>query len=147
MFHPGWYGSSWYGPGWWPAGVAASSAAGTPWITPRELASARRSAERSLPGVAVIYRRTALSDGQGGQTWSWGEVETVRCRLAPRAADERVQEGRLATVTGWQLLLPWGTELYAVDRVVVAGEWYEIVETEAPRPEAVFTAARAVRVV
>lgn len=37
----------------------------------------------SLPGTAVLQSKTAMADGQGGQTWTYSAAGTVDARLSP----------------------------------------------------------------
>lgn len=147
MYAAAWYGPAWYAAAWWPAGAAAPAPAGRPWIAPDQLAAARRAALLSLPGTATILRRTRLSDGQGGEEWTWVDVGTAACRLGPARIEEAVRAGRPAEVTRWRLLLPWGMEVHAGDRVLLAGRVYEVQGADPPRPEAVLTTTDVVRIV
>lgn len=110
------------------------------------LASARATATASLPGECTIRTASVADDGQGGQTETWDDAGTYPCRLSPYSRREQATEGRMAAVTQWQLLLPYGSTISAKDRVVISGSIYEVTDTEPPRQEAIFTEASVVRV-
>jgi hypothetical protein len=85
-----------------------------------------------LPDTCNILSEALASDGQGGQTSTWGTVSTgVACRL-----DESGQTGgnQLVPVAGalreahrYMLSLPHDTTIGAHDRIEFAGNTYNVI--------------------
>lgn len=94
-----------------------------------ELVEMRETLNTTLPGTAVILRRTATSDGQGGQLWDYAAAGTVASRLSPipslRQAEDEVA-GRVAELSAWILTVPAHTDIDELDRVTFNNFTYEV---------------------
>jgi head-tail adaptor len=101
-------------------------------LTSGELARMRTDLNLSLPGTAVIHRRTETSDSQGGVTAAYAAVGTVDCRLSPSLANfgsgEELHGDRVQTVTTRMLTVPGTTDINSKDRVVVDSVTYSVTE-------------------
>lgn len=129
---------------YFPADQAPAS--GSPWITEAELRSMRGMAALSLPATCMVRRYTAVPNGRGGSTQSWGDVVSYACRLTAKRRGEQTAEGRWVAVVEYQLLLPFGATIGPKDRVTVAGVEYEVAPTIVPTSEAIFSEVTVTRV-
>jgi head-tail adaptor len=87
------------------------------------------------PGHA-IYRRTRVSDGQGGHTETYAELATgspVMGRLHPRSGREQILGARPDEATQWGFACPPGTDVQKGDQIRKDGR---IVEIDAVLPSA-----------
>lgn len=111
-----------------------------------EIHTARETSDAFLPGTAVIQAKTATSDGQGGQTWTYAARAggTVDARLAAENTQPRSGEiaSRSATATSWVLTIPAATTITNTDRVVFDSVTYEVLSIMTRTPEEI---ARRVR--
>lgn len=115
-----------------------------------EIHVARETSDAFLPGTAVIQSKTATSDGQGGQTWTYAARTggTVDARLAA----ENTQPGsgeiasRSAAVTPWILTIPADTTITNTDRVVFDSDTYEVLSVMDRDPEEIARRVRLVRI-
>lgn len=102
-------------------------------LTAGELASMRTTANTlGLPGTAYLLTPTLASDGQGGQTATWGTAGTVSARFAFHKDGAEVNVGdRLSKVAGWIVTVPAFTTVAATTRIKEAGSGteYEVIET------------------
>jgi len=102
-----------------------------------ELTFDRDELEESLPDSALVMRQIEVVDPDGGTTITYATVEgleAVPCRVIPRRtfAAERVEGGALAAVTYWEILMPWDTDIFDTDRIVVNDVIYEVNDGGAP---------------
>jgi len=97
-------------------------------LTDPEIARMRATAERALPGTAVIKDGTLSSDGGGGNTEMFTPRTggTVSCRVAPIGGNEREEGGRIAADSQYVITLPAETTVEADDQIVVAGVTYNV---------------------
>lgn len=105
-------------------------------LTEGDLQSMRATLDRTLPGTAIIQRRTFSADGQGGGTEIWAAVGTVDCRLSPIPAGERAEferAGSMAERRDRVVTVPDGTDIEGKDRVVIASVTYEVSHVDGPR--------------
>lgn len=116
-------------------------------LTPTELARMREDVAPSLPDTLVIHRATRTADGVGGQTSVWAAFGTVACRVEPvdRGQGEEIAGSREAEPTEYVIHLPYDETVTPDDRVVYAGETFEILEVVDHRSWDVHTRLRAVR--
>ncbi len=91
-----------------------------------DLASMRATAERALPGTAVIHGGTLASDGGGGYTETFTAAGTVSCRVAPAGGSEITEGERIMADSTHVITLPAGTTVETDDRIVVAGFTYNV---------------------
>lgn len=75
--------------------------------------------------VTLVSRAVSGQDSYGNDVY--GEMQTVipGCPVWPRSSSENVQGGDL-TVVGVATLLPSGTDVAAVDAVLIGGLRYEV---------------------
>lgn len=113
-----------------------------------ELHTARETSDAFLPGTAVISSKTAVSDGQGGQTWTYAASGTADARLAAENTQPRSGEiaSRTASVTSWILTLPADTTILATDRVAFDSNTYEVISIMDRDPEEIARRVRLVRI-
>lgn len=97
-----------------------------------ELASMRTTADAvGLPGTAYLLTPTLVSDGQGGQTATWGTAGTADARFAFHKDGGETNVGdRLTKVAGWIVTLPAFTSIAETARIKEAGSGteYEVIE-------------------
>jgi hypothetical protein len=97
-------------------------------LSDADLTWMREALEQTMPDTCVILQPVHTSDGQGGQTTTWGTVTSVRCRIDPgrKELKELVGGAVMAPYSWWQLTLPWDTSIEASYRVVVNGDIYNL---------------------
>jgi hypothetical protein len=93
------------------------------------VAIGRRLANDGLIDSAVVYDRSAVADGHGGETFTYtARPAEVRCAVlttkdTPLANEAGLLQGpQLSTI-----LMPYGTEVPEGSRLVVAGVTFEVV--------------------
>lgn len=96
------------------------------YLTDADITSMSETAELSLPGTAIIRRRTFTSDGGGGGTATWGTAGTVACRIGPLNGSEREIADRISAEATSVLTVPVGTDIGTADRVVSDGRTYNV---------------------
>jgi hypothetical protein len=78
--------------------------------------------------IAVVTRPPATEDTFGNPTYNWGAATSTAvagCSVQPLIGQEAIV-GRDTVVSRWQVWAPSGTTISAVDRVVFAGDTYEV---------------------
>lgn len=97
-------------------------------LTTADLENMRATAERALPGTAVIQNGTLTTDGGGGYTEAFTPRVggTVACRVAPLTGSERETGDRITADAGYVITLPAETTVETDDRIVVAGITYNV---------------------
>ena len=105
-------------------------------LSESDLAFMRDTIGEMFPDTCNILSEALASDGQGGQTSTWGTVASkVACRL-----DEQTQRGvnQLIPIAGalreshrYQLSLPYDTIIAAHDRVEIGSSTYHVVSVNA----------------
>ena len=101
-----------------------------------EIASMRTLLETSLPGTAIVQRRTLSSDGQGGNVEAWANQGTVSCRWSPLrniGDTEAVQGDRIAALRHRLVTLPANTSVTTADRLSIGGTIHQVQGIRAPR--------------
>lgn len=80
------------------------------------------------PTSATIRRKTRVSDGMGGQTETWADVATVRCRYAPGGgkAGEQITADRLENASQWTIAFAGAPDVRDADRVVIGSRTFEV---------------------
>lgn len=98
------------------------------WLTDGELADMRADALEVLPGTAVIYRQAGGIDAYGFASGDWSAMGTALVRLEPvQLADAKGVAGASElTRATWAFFLPTTADVLNGDRLVVAGDTYEI---------------------
>jgi len=101
-------------------------------LTAAELDQARLHAEELLPSTCTIQVRSTAPDGMGGITESWADTEDVPCRLdAIGVAGKGSATGDQFTIhTAWVLYVHWDRAIAAGNRVVFAGDTYEVLSVQ-----------------
>lgn len=109
-------------------------------------ALARRTITRHLPDRATIERGGQTTDGYGGVRDTPAVVaEDVPCRVAPQVASV-VQQGEAAvSLGGWDVRLPYDTDLLPGDSVYVEGGRYLVLSTDRGRSDALTLLANCQR--
>ena len=96
-------------------------------LTDEDLADMREAIGELLPAVCDILTVTRTSDGQGGQTDTWGTATAcVSCRLDWKRGDEQVFGSNLQPYTGWVLSVPYDTTISETQRIQLAGIVYNV---------------------
>lgn len=76
----------------------------------------------------TVLRATAVEDDYGNPINQWGSATSTTvpgCSVQPvQGAEQTV--GQETVVSRWQLFAPVGTPLVATDRVIYAGNTYEV---------------------
>lgn len=75
--------------------------------------------------VTIVSRALTGQDEFGNDVYSETSVDVPRVPVWPRASSENVQ-GEDQVIIGLAALLPAGTDVAAIDAVIVAGARYEI---------------------
>lgn len=92
------------------------------------LTSMREALNSSLPDTATIRTCTVEDDEQGGETRTWANGATVPCRLnRTTKMMEVIRGGKTSSVVGFELIVPYDTELAPENRVVISGVTYEVI--------------------
>lgn len=95
-------------------------------LTSSEIARMRATAQRAMPGSAIIQGGTLTSDGGGGWTEGFTAAGTVACRVAPIAGSEREVGDRIVADSQYIITLPAATAVETDDRIVVSGVTYNV---------------------
>lgn len=99
----------------------------TSWLTSAELEALRADLERTLPDTCVIQAVTRTADGQGGWTEVWAASGTVSCRMDQNSGNKGRQAAAVQDFATFTLTVPYDTGLTALQRVVHAGETYNVI--------------------
>lgn len=73
----------------------------------------------SLSETGYVIRGSAVDDGGGGVTQTWGTAGTVSCRIDPMGGREGVFGGQIDDRSTHLLHVPAGTSLDDADRFVI----------------------------
>lgn len=88
-----------------------------------------------LPDEVALSRPTAASDGLGGRSNTFSQVDTIPARvsvLSARQAEE-VVGAKVRDATYYRIALPAGTDVRLKDRVLYAGLTLSVEFVPAPR--------------
>lgn len=101
-------------------------------LSDTDVAYMRDTISDMFPDVCTILSEALSSDGQGGQTSSWGTVATnVACRFdeaSQYGANQLVPAGAaLREAHRYTLSLPYNTTINAHDRVEIGSDTYNVV--------------------
>ncbi len=101
----------------------------------------------ALPDTCIILTGTAVSDGQGGETRTWGTTTTgVKCRVDHLTGMEAVFGGALKPFAGYNLTVPYNTALTQANRVEHGGVTYNVSEVDTDKSWALFKRAKLEKV-
>jgi hypothetical protein len=105
-------------------------------LTDADLAYMQSTIEDMFPAVCNILSEALASDGQGGQTSTWGTVASnVACRLDDQSARGINQlvpvAGALREAHRYILSLPHDITINTHDRVETGGNTYNVVSVNA----------------
>lgn len=94
-----------------------------------QLERMRQVEERSMPGTAIIQRNVETATGMGGMAQSWQNVGTVPCDAwpTPMRGRENVTGGQVTSHLAWFVSVPYGTDVWAKDRLTIANRTFEVV--------------------
>lgn len=87
-------------------------------LSAAQLNRMRATAERALPGTAVIQRGTLTSDGGGGYSEGFAAAGTEPCRVAPATMAEREAGERISSDAEFVVTLPALTDIRTADQLV-----------------------------
>lgn len=117
------------------------------WIDAGQIDSMRATVLDSLPNICHVLQQVFVSDGQGGQTGTWLQVNSYNCRvLADTAETEIVDAGKTTAVTLYKIYMPFDAVLDGSCRIAVNGQTYEVMGRETGRTSQVQTIVRAMLV-
>lgn len=106
-----------------------------------ELSALRQTAQSSMSGTAVVYRRVSQSDGAGGQTaGSVVAVGTFPVRAIPVRSRPTVGQfaGAIEARADWSIYFAQGTDVQPhTDYVVTNGGTFDVLATNSHRSIAV----------
>lgn len=93
-----------------------------------QLTRMRDAEERSMPGSAVIYRKTETATGMGGMREAWNAIGTVPCDAWPMSlrGQEIVTGGQVTSRMGWLVSIPYGSDVVAKDLIEIDGRSFEV---------------------
>ena len=98
-----------------------------PALSNRDLASIRQAAAELLPDRCHLLTKTTVSNGQGGQTATWGTASAnVPCRLDMMHGMETLTGGALQQYTGYMLSMPHDTTITQSYRVLLNDITYAV---------------------
>ena len=89
-----------------------------------------------LPDTCLIYRDIRIRDAVGQEEVMPDPVpRTVACRVSPTGGGdrERAVAERLLTINTWDIAMPADTDIVKSDRIVYAGDEFEILAVQGPR--------------
>ena len=98
-------------------------------LSAKDLTYIRNTVNRYMPGTAVIYTRSAASDGAGGQSVSFTATGTVPVRYGPERPASGDTGTEMREVQRTSIWLPVGSTVYQYDRLRNPGTGtdYEII--------------------
>lgn len=99
-------------------------------LTSADLAAMRDTLELLLPDTCVIQTQTLTSDGAGGGTVSWAASGTVACRLDNKSGQVSSVGDSLQVFSGFELTIPFDTDLSELNRVVHGGYDYNVISVD-----------------
>ena len=92
-----------------------------------DLAYMRSEAEKAMPDLVDIQRKTLTSDKQGGFTEAWSNAyQQVAARIAGKGGGESNEAGRQDLQQDFMLTLAHDQSITQTDRVVHTSGTYEI---------------------
>ena len=92
-----------------------------------DLAYMRNEAEKAMPDLVDIQRKTLTSDKQGGFTEAWANsYQQVAARIAGKGGGESNEAGRQDLQLDFMLTLAHDQSITQTDRVVHTSGTYEI---------------------
>jgi len=97
---------------------------------PAQLARLRAAHSAVLVESCTIWRKVKATNAAGGAADSWEMVGQVACRLMPESNLRRTQAlaaERETLISYYRLTVPHDADLRPDDRVVYAGNTYEII--------------------
>lgn len=88
----------------------------------------RAHAEQMMRDTCTLERKTRVSDGAGGSTETWADqAADVPCFIEPAGGGEIGMAGdRISDKTTHVVYLPAGTDVTEADRVIVAGDTFDV---------------------
>lgn len=96
-------------------------------LSNRDLTSMRQTVAELMPDRCHLLTKTSVSNGQGGQTTTWGTASAnVPCRLDMMHGMETLTGGALQQYTGYVLSLPYDTTITQSQRVLLNDITYAV---------------------
>ena len=97
-----------------------------------DLAYMRSEAEKAMPDLVDIQRKTLTSDKQGGFTEAWANsYQQVAARIAGKGGGESNEAGRQDLQQDFMLTLAHDQSITQTDRVVHTSGTYEVQSVDA----------------
>jgi SPP1 family predicted phage head-tail adaptor len=97
-----------------------------------ELNAIRAVIDTTLPDTCAIVRGTAVMDGQGGNSTTWGTVAgTVNCRMDMRGGKEATAAGAVQPYSTYVLSLTHDQSIQTNDRVIFGGGTFNVMSVNA----------------
>jgi hypothetical protein len=100
-------------------------------LTQRQLTKMRRVANRLLPDIATILRRTLVDDGAGGEEATYNPIGTTLCRFSAIDIKTRIKDqmtgGRIQNNEGFLMSFPHDAEVQETDRLAINGNVYDMI--------------------
>ncbi len=93
-------------------------------VSASELASIRSDIQAaSCDKTCVIQRKTKSSDGMLSETESWSTVATTVAGMRqPTAGQLQNYDFKIGSLSAWQVLLPYGTNVQEQDHLIIEGQ-------------------------
>lgn len=97
-------------------------------ISSAELASIRADIQAAaMDQTCVIQRKTTTDDGLGSKSEIWATVATTVCGMIQPGAGLLENYGyKIGSLATWQVCLPYGTDVTALDHLIVFGATLEV---------------------
>lgn len=115
-------------------------------IPTSELADLRAASLDVLPDTCIILSPSTASDGQGGQTTTWGTASTSACRLDKMDGSEGYIGASRQAFSGYMLTLPSTTVLLNNYRVTHGGYTYSVITVNEDQTNLILKRAELERV-
>lgn len=116
-------------------------------ITSAELTQMRVDILDLLPDTCALLTVTHSSDGQGGNTDTWGTATaSVACRLDQKKASEVIVSAGVRPFSGWMLTLPYNTTINEQYRIEHGGNTYNVISVDGDKSWSVTIRAEVDRV-
>lgn len=80
-----------------------------------------------LRQTVTVERMTTASDGMGGLTRTWGQVQTIRASIQPAGTAERIEAQRMQSEISHVLYTRYQTGIQPTDRISYMGRVFYIV--------------------
>lgn len=109
-------------------------------LSDAELSDMRTDGTSALPSLCYVQRLTNTSDGAGGTTKAYANttINQIACHVSTVAGGsgpESERTGRIEQEVNWTVLLPYGTDVKATDRIAIEALILEVKAVATPSDE------------